>query len=276
MTSPHKIDGGSLLDGINVPNKAATVAKPSLWAKMRSGPDISMNPKDWNQKQRKIAAVVGCCMCIGMLAGAAWLAMWMQPPALPTSAEEALKVMASSKFKNLDEQRKEEYTEAAMALFNELPWEQRRELFRDDASREQMREAFERQMEQGLRKWARGDQDSPFGNMPWGGPGGPGGGRQGGRPDGERPQRDPNSPDQPGGGPNGGPNGGPGGGGPNGGGGAGGGGGGRGPGGDPNARRDGAERRMADRVGKGNPQANGLGAQARQAMQKSRQGGGGR
>lgn len=202
MNTPGKIEGGSLLDGINVPNKAAAVSKPSVFAKMRSGPQISMNPKDWNQKQRKIAAVVGCCMCLGLLAGAAWLAMWMQPPALPTTADEAIKVMASSKFKNLDEQRKLEYTEAAMALFNEMPWEQRRELFRDEASREQMREAFERQMEEGLRKWARGDQESPFGGFPFG-PGGGGMGPGGPRPDGERQPRDPNNPNQPGG-PNGG------------------------------------------------------------------------
>lgn len=269
MTSSHKIDGGSLLEGITVPNKAAQASKPSLLAKMRSGPEISMNPKDWTQKQRKIAAIAGCCMCFGLLAAAVWFAMWMQPPGLPTTADEAIKVMNSSKFERLDEQRKDEYTEAAMALFANLPPDQRRDLFRNEESREQMRKAFERQMEEGLRKWAKGDQQSPFSGMPWGGPGGPGGG--GPRPDGERgdrPQRDPNNPDQPGG-----PNGGPGGGGPNGGGG--GPGGGRGPGGDPNARRDGAERRMAERVGKGNPQANGLGAQARQAMQKSRQGGGG-
>lgn len=271
MNSPNKIEGGSLLDGINIPVKAAQTAKPSIFAKMQSGPQISMNPKDWNQKQRKIAAIAGCCLCLAMLAGAAWLAMWMQPPALPTTADEAIKVMASSKFENLDEQRKAEYREAAATLFAQLPWEERRKMFQDEKTRDEMRAAFEQQMESGLRKWAKGDQDSPFSGMPWGGPGG--GGPGGPRPDGERRPRDPNNPDQPGG-----PNGGPGGGGPNGGpnGGGQGGGNGRGPAGDPNARRDGAERRMAERVGKGNPQANGLGAQARQAMQKSRQGGGGR
>ncbi len=253
-TNSHKLDTNSILDGINVaaPKKAA----PSAWAKMRSN-SVSLDSIEWTPKRKKIAAVAFCLFSLCGLGLGAWLMIRMQPPGLPQTAEEAMAVMKSAKFEQLDTLQKEEYLNEANKLMASMPWEERRELFQND--RETMEKLMERNMEEMAKKFARGEQpEFPFG--------GPRGDRpQGERPTGERPERGPR-PDGAGGG-------GTGGGGGAGGGGGGGGGPGGGGRGDPNARRDAGERRMAERVAKGNPQSNGLMGQMRQAMQQARQGG---
>ena len=246
-TNSHKLDTNSILDGINVaaPKKAA----PHAWSKIHAT-NVSMSSIEWTPKRKKIAAVAFCLFSLCGLGLGAWLMIRMQPPGLPQTAEEALAVMKSAKFDQLDSLQKEEYENEANKLMANMPWEERRELFQND--RETMEKLMERNMEEMAKKFARGEQPQ----FPFGGP-------RGDRPQGERPQGDrPDRGTRPDGG------GGAGGGGP-GGGGPGGGGGGRG--GDPNARRDNAERKMAERVSKGNPQSNGLMGQMRQAMQQARQ-----
>lgn len=249
-TNSHKLDTNSILDGINVaaPKKAA----PTAWSKMRAA-NMSLDSIEWTPKRKKIAAVAFCLFSLCGLSLGAWVMIRMQPPGLPQTAEEAMAVMKSAKFDQLDSLQKEEYLNEANKLMANIPWEERRELFQND--RESMEKLMERNMEEMAKKFARGEQPQfPFG--------GPRGDRPpGDRPPGERPDRG-NRPD-------GGGAGGPGGGGAGGGGGGpGGGGGGRG---DPNARRDNAERRIANRVSTGNPQSNGLMGQMRQAMQQARQ-----
>lgn len=250
--NPNRLDTGSILDGIDItaPKKAA----PSGWAKMKAN-SVSLDSIEWTPKRKKIAAVALCLVSFCGLGLGAWVMIRMQPPTLPQTAEEAMAVMKSAKFDRLDPSQKEEYENEANKLMANLPWEQRRELFKED--RETMEKLMERNFEEMAKKFARGEQpEFPFG--------GPRGDRPGGdRPQGDRPDRGPR-PDGGGAGGAGGPGGGPGGGGP-------GGGGGGGRGGDPNARRDNGERRMAERVSKGNPQSNGLMGQMRQAMQQARQ-----
>lgn len=243
----HKISTGSILEGIAV--AAPKTVAPTPWSRMRAI-NISWDSlysMEWTPKRKKAAAIGFCLFSLCGLGAGAWAMMWMQPPGLPKTAEEALAVMKSAKFERLDEVQKGEYADEANKLMANMPWEERRELFKND--RETADILMERNMEEMARKFARGEQpEFPFG------PRAP----RGDRPQGERPEGGPR--------PDGGGPGGPGGGGP-----GGGGAGGPGRGGDQSARRDNAERRMAERVSKGNPQSNGLLGQMRQAMQQARQ-----
>lgn len=236
MANMNKIECGSILDGITIASAPAK-AKPSLRSRLNAASDNW----EWTPKRKKIAAIAFCFFSLCGLAAGAWAMLWLQPPGLPKTAEEALAVMKSAKFERLDETQKGEYADEANKLMANMPGEERRELFKND--RESMEKLMERKMEEMAKKMARGEQiEFPFGGGP----------PRGDRPPGESPDRG-NRPDGGGGGAEGG-----------------GGNGGGGRGGDPNVRRDNVVGRIADRVAKGNPQSNGLIGQMRQATEQAR------
>lgn len=152
----------------------------------------------WSPKKKKLVGAGAGAVALVALAGGAWAYISGRPPALPTTPEQALAVMASSKFDSLDKARRSQYIAEAQRLMRGMTPEQRRALMQDEKNREAMREMREEMMDEMARRIARGEQiESPFGGMGFGGPRGerPPGERPPGerRPDGERPQRDPNA-----------------------------------------------------------------------------------
>lgn len=137
---------------------------------------------NWTKKQKTAAAVVAGVLAFGAVGAGIWYAVDSLPPALPTSATEALAVMKSAKFDQLDEERKQQYAEEAARLLRELPEEERRELRKDDTNRAAIDKIREEQMDEMIKKLARGETpDMPFGpfgggERRQGGQGGQGGG----------------------------------------------------------------------------------------------------
>jgi hypothetical protein len=142
----------------------------------------------WSPRTKKLVGAAAGGVALAALAGGAWAYISGRPPALPTTPEQALAVMASSKFDSLDKARRSQYIAEAQRLMRGMTPEQRRALMQDEKNRDAMREMREEMMDEMARRIARGEQvESPFAGMGFGGP------RGERRPDGERPQRDPNA-----------------------------------------------------------------------------------
>lgn len=157
---------------------------------------------NWSAKKKRVVA--GLCIGFGTLAVAAgsYFAWMHRPVSLPKTREEAMKVMASDRYKNLDEERKRQYAVVAAELFKDIPREEMRTYFQDESTREALFAMREQAMDEMILKLARGEpvEDMRMGWRPGGGgPGGP-------RPDGQRPdgERREGGPGGPGGGPGGG------------------------------------------------------------------------
>lgn len=139
----------------------------------------------WSPRKKKIiggACVAGAVLVVG---GGAWAMAATAPARLPRTAQEAVAVMASGKFKGMTSERKAQYTAEAGRLFREMSEEDRRAMFRDEKTREAMRAMMEERMTDAAKKFARGESlegiwgQRPQGPRPEGRPE---------RPEGERPQ----------------------------------------------------------------------------------------
>src|SRR5689334_21958656 len=86
---------------------------------------------DWSPRRKKFTAVLAVVGAVGALTFGTWKAWSMMAPGLPTSASQAVAVINSSRFNNLDEVRKDQYLEEAGRLFREGTPEQRR-IWRED------------------------------------------------------------------------------------------------------------------------------------------------
>jgi hypothetical protein len=247
----------SLLDGIDLSGKPRAKEFDLAGAVRRGLGD------DWSGKKKTVVAAACVVLALGTVSWGAWWMYHHRVPAMPTTAAQALALLNSRAFRNLDLDRRGVYEEAAMRLLQELPEEERRALMGDEENRRAMRQMRERQMDELARRVARGEQIDPAMMMPWGpgrGPGGPGGGPGGpggpsGGGGGEGGRRGPGGGGEgapPGGGPGGAPAGAPGGG--PGGGGPGGGRGGR----DGESMRQRIIGRIEQSVQTGNAQRNGL------------------
>lgn len=261
MAQSPRMEMGSLLEGIAVPDKAAASRRKPLssisW-------NIRVQDIQWTPRNKRIAAIAGACLGLAVLAFGIWRTIEMQPPSMPKSYAEAIAVINNpEKFDRLDEMRKREYVEEAARLLDELPADERRALFMDEQARDAMFELRELQMEEMARRFARGE---PL-QFPWMRMGGPDGQP---RPDGQRrPDGQPGGwPGMPGMGGPGGP-GGPGGGGRTGGNNQ------RATENRAEARRDAAVSRLQSRIMTGNPQSLGLMAEMRKRMGDRPAGGGG-
>jgi len=143
--------------------------------------------ENWSERRRLVVAIGASVIALAVLIGGVMVARAGTPPKLPTTIDQAVNVMNSSKYRNLDGDRKQQYAEAATRLMRDLSEEERHELFQDDDARQAIRAAFRQQMDDMARRVARGESlqdlmgDSPFGR--WGGR--PGGQRRDGdrRPD---------------------------------------------------------------------------------------------
>lgn len=157
---------------------------------------------NWSPRKKKVVA----SLCIGLgsvaVVAGSYFAWTNRPVSLPKTCEEAMKVMASDRYKGLDEERKRQYAVVAAELFRDIPREEMRNYFQDESTREVLFQMREQAMDEMILKVARGEpvEDMRMGWRP-GGFGGPGGQR----PDGQRPEGERRE-----GGPDGGPGAGPG------------------------------------------------------------------
>lgn len=123
----------------------------------------------WSPKKKKVVGISCVVGAVLMLGGGAWAMVASSPPRLPRTAQEAVAVMASGKFKGMSEQRKAQYTEEAGRLFRGMTEEDRRSLFRDEKTREAMRAMMEERMTDAAKKFARGESmEGIWGQRPTG------------------------------------------------------------------------------------------------------------
>jgi len=140
---------------------------------------------NWSPRKKKVVA----SLCIGLgsvaVVAGSYFAWTNRPVSLPKTREEAMKVMASDRYKGLDEERKRQYAVVAAELFRDIPREEMRNYFQDESTREVLFQMREQAMDEMILKVARGEpvEDMRMGWRP-GGFGGPGGQR----PDGQRPE----------------------------------------------------------------------------------------
>lgn len=177
--------GGSLLEGIAVAD--AGPAAPSRRTELAPAraPRQAIDA-GWSKKKKTTVGIAAGVLGLVALGAGVFLMRSLLPPPLPTSAQEAAVVMASSSFKRLDEDRKQAYVAEASRLMEGMSTDELRNLFRDEKTREGMREVMEARMNAAVIAFARGQEmEMPFGRF---GPGrgGPGGDGQR-RPGGERP-----------------------------------------------------------------------------------------
>lgn len=118
----------------------------------------------WSARKKKAIGAGAIALAAAALSAGAWYAYATQPPGLPQSAEEAMRVMGSSKFDLLDGARKGQYAAEAARLLGGLTDEQRRALFGNGENRDAMRAMREQLFEEAARRFARGEE-MPFPRM---------------------------------------------------------------------------------------------------------------
>ncbi len=111
--------------------------------------DVKKERKTRTLRQLAVASVLA--VLIGGAAGAAW---YFTPPELPTTPEQAKAVLESPRFARLSKEQKQPYLDTIRESFGSLDDAQRRELMRTD----EMRNAFQNEMENRLRAFALADE----------------------------------------------------------------------------------------------------------------------
>lgn len=166
----------SLLEGLDIPDKGKSAPGRRDVATAAASRTVS---RDWPPKQKKIAAIGLACGAVIALAFGGVAVARMRPLDLPKTFDEAKVAMETSKFKNMDQVRQEQYRTEADRLLREkmrtMTDEERRAFFRDESNRDAMGQIREQQMDEMAKKLARGEKVE----FPFGGPGGfrgPGGG----------------------------------------------------------------------------------------------------
>ncbi len=112
---------------------------------------------NWSPRKKAIVGGMAALAATSAVTAGVWWTMASQPPRLPRTADEAITLLASSQFDNLDEDRQRQYAAEAGRLMRELPQEERRALFEDETNRDAMRKVFEERMDEMVRRFARGE-----------------------------------------------------------------------------------------------------------------------
>lgn len=113
--------------------------------------------QNWSQRRRLVVAVGATVVSLVVLATGVWFMRANTPPKLPKTFDQAVAVMNSSKYRNLDSNRKQQYAEAAIELMRDLPEQERQDLFKNEDARQAIRAAFTQQMDDMARRLARGE-----------------------------------------------------------------------------------------------------------------------
>ncbi|GAB5495119.1 MAG: hypothetical protein Phyf2KO_01990 [Phycisphaerales bacterium] len=148
---------------------------------------------DWSKARKLTVGSIASLLALGAIGAGAYFMWQNRPVSLPKSADEAIAVINSGRIERLPVDRQRQYYAEASRLMEDIPWEERREYFREEDNRDAMREVMMAQMDNTMREIARGNltiedwrtQMGRFRNRPR-----PEGrqGENGGRPDGERPR----------------------------------------------------------------------------------------
>jgi hypothetical protein len=173
-------NSGGLLDGIDAGADTAPVEDRRLEIDPTAAPRKTLDD-GWSSKKRAVVGTGVSVLAVAVLGAGGWFWWSSRPPALPTSGSEALAVISSARFDNLDEDRKRSYFAEAARLVREMPEDERAALRDDETLRDAVRELRRYQFDEMARRMARGEDVQ----MPWGRPGGnrPGGGERRGPPD---------------------------------------------------------------------------------------------
>lgn len=111
----------------------------------------------WSRKKKTIVGVTAASVAVAAVTVGAVVYVLTRPPSLPKSATEAVAMLTSEKFDQLDEGRKRQYTAEAGRLMRELSDEERRALFADESNRDAMRILREERFDELARRFARGE-----------------------------------------------------------------------------------------------------------------------
>lgn len=118
---------------------------------------------DWSPRRKKITAIAAVVGGVAALGFGGWKAWSMTAPSLPSSARQAVAVINSSRFNNLDEVRKDQYLQEAGRLMREMTPEERRASREDPAFQKAMARIREERMDENAIRIARGQQPEGFG-----------------------------------------------------------------------------------------------------------------
>lgn len=141
-------------------------------AQRKAGPAAGRSiDASWSKGKKLAVAVLASVGGLAAISFGFWKAWSMTAPGLPTSAAQAVAVINSGRFDNLDEARQEQFFDEAQRLIRAMPDEERRALRDDPGFREAMMRMREQQMDENAKRFARGQELEGFGF----GPGGPGG-----------------------------------------------------------------------------------------------------
>lgn len=136
----------------------------------------------WSKhKKTGVAAVLGVA-ALGAVGMGVWAMIESAPPGLPKTAQEAARVMASPKWDKLDDDRKLAYVTHVQGLVEGMTDEERRAMFRDENTREALRQAAEVRRLEAVREFARTGELPDFSGFRFGGGGPPRGFNRNGTP----------------------------------------------------------------------------------------------
>lgn len=153
---------------------------------------------DWSKARKIAVGSLASMLALGAIGAGAYFMWQNRPVSLPKTADEAIAVINSGRIERLPVDRQRQYYAESSRLMEDIPWEERREYFREEQSRDAMREVMMAQWDNSMREIARGNitiddwrtqMMERFGNRSR--PEGERGqrGENGQRPDGERPER---------------------------------------------------------------------------------------
>lgn len=153
---------------------------------------------DWSKARKIAVGSFASMLALGAIGAGAYFMWQNRPVSLPKTADEAIAVINSGRIERLPVDRQRQYYAEASRLMEDIPWEERREYFREENNRDAMREVMMAQMDNSMREIARGNMTiddwrtqmmERFRNRSR--PEGERGqrGENGQRPDGERPER---------------------------------------------------------------------------------------
>lgn len=119
---------------------------------------------NWSPRKKKVVSVLAVVGGVAALSFGTWKAWSMMAPGLPTSAKEAVAVINSSRFENLDDIRKQQYLQEADRLLRQTPFENRGDLWKDPKYREAMGKIREERLDEMAIRFARGEEPEPRGD----------------------------------------------------------------------------------------------------------------
>lgn len=107
-----------------------------------------------SQMKKRIGAGLAATVAAAVLAAGAWHWWSHRPLPMPTTAEEAVANIGSTRYRNMPDYRQQEYREQAWRLMEQLPREQRRALAESNPN---LMEARRQQMDDRIRSYVLAD-----------------------------------------------------------------------------------------------------------------------